>query len=340
MKSNTLVKTIIISFLFIQGFLAVNKTSNSQSVVLDTIQYKEKFIVLYENNLWDFTISPEEHSREKALTESMEIFTKYWNNDIPFASSYPDPGPIPDSIILIVTDEQREFVMPIYGRINSGFGWRSGVKHNGLDIDLDRGDPIKAAFDGKVRYAKFNEGGYGNLVIIRHFNGLETYYAHLTNINVKPNQIVKAGQIIGTGGNSGATWTGEHLHFEMRWMDHPFDPLKIIKYDSLCLFSDTLILTPQDFKMTQSHKAFYSYINGTGKPPQTYTNTTTTTTTTNTRTSYRVHPSQVPNYHVVKSGDTLSGIAYKYGTTIDALCRRNGLTKSSVLQIGQKIKLK
>jgi murein DD-endopeptidase MepM/ murein hydrolase activator NlpD len=231
--------------------------------------------------------------------------------------------------------------MPSYGRINSGYGWRSGVKHNGLDIDLKRGDPVKCAFDGKVRYAKFNEGGYGNLVIIRHFNGLETYYAHLTEINVKPNQIVKAGQLIGTGGNSGASWTGEHLHFEMRWMDHPFDPLKIIQYDSLRLFSDTLILTPQDFKMTQSHKAFYSYINGTGKPNQERVATNNNTNNaTETPVVHRIHPSQVPNYHTVKAGDTLSGIAYKYGTSVTALCQRNGLTKSSVLHIGQKIKLK
>jgi murein DD-endopeptidase MepM/ murein hydrolase activator NlpD len=343
MRYKFIIKSLVLSFLLIQGFCVLNFTSSSQNLPLDTIELKGEYIVLYENNIWAYTISPEEHKREVALTEGMDLFRNYWNNDITFACSYPDPGPIPDTITLVLTDVKRKFVMPYYGRINSGFGWRSGRKHNGLDIDLERGAPVKSAFDGKIRYAKFNDGGYGNLVIIRHFNGLETYYSHLNEINVKPNEIVKAGQIIGTGGNSGARWTGEHLHFEMRWMDHPFDPLKIIEYDSLRLFSDTLILTKADFVMKQSHKAYLSYINGQAVANNAKTSpapASTASASSNTRASYRVHPSEVPNYHIVKKGDTLSGIAYRYGTSVDALCRKNGLTKTSVLQIGQKIKIK
>ncbi|MGY8988335.1 MAG: M23 family metallopeptidase, partial [Flavobacteriales bacterium] len=125
-------------------------------------------------------------------------------------------------------------------------GWRGKVFHKGLDIDLRKGDMVKAAFDGKVRYSKFNNGGYGNLIIIRHLNGLETYYSHLTKINVKPNQIVKAGDCIGTGGNTGARWTGDHLHFEMRYMDIAFNPVLAINLDVFDLISDTLILTKKD----------------------------------------------------------------------------------------------
>ena len=329
-----LLLSISSTFIFAQTDVVTDSSD-----VLDTIPYNNKHIVLYKNNVWDYVISADELAYDKALSDTMKIFTEYWNNEITFASSWPDPGPPPDSVMFILVDSNRKFVLPHYGMITSGFGWRYGRNHKAIDVDLERGTPVRAAFDGKVRYAKYNTGGYGYLIIIRHFNGLETYYAHLTKLYVKPNQIIKAGQIIGTGGNSGAHWTGAHLHFECRWMDHAFDPLKIIEFDSLRLKSDTLILRPSDFKISQSHKAYLTNgVNGTSKGTAVNYggNVTSTPVKTNTSASGKV----IGNYYFVKKGDTLSAIARRFGTSVSKLCELNGIGKTSTLRIGQKIRIK
>ena len=88
------------------------------------------------------------------------------------------------------------------------------------------------SFTRKIRYSKYNDGGFGNLVIIRHYNGLETFYAHLSKLLVYPNQEVIAGDPIGLGGNTGHSY-GSHLHFEIRFFDVPFDPERIIDLDKI-----------------------------------------------------------------------------------------------------------
>jgi hypothetical protein len=286
--------------------------------VMDTIVYYGEKIILYENNTWEFLSDILDLERDREMADTMEIFTQWWNNEQTFVYSHPTKATIEDTVTIVLSDSARRFVLPYYDRINSGFGWRGRRAHNGIDVRLDRGTPIKAAFDGKVRYAKFNSGGYGKLVIIRHFNGLETYYSHLNTIYVEPNQIVKAGQIIGTGGNSGATWTGPHLHFEMRYKDKPFDPLLAIEFDSLRLHSDTLVLTAQSFQMTTTHK---------GAPRRN-----------NSAPSYTVDPNAT--YHTIRSGDTLGHIAIKYKTTVRRLCQLNNINESTVLRIGQKLRVK
>jgi murein DD-endopeptidase MepM/ murein hydrolase activator NlpD len=306
--------------------------------ILDTIQYNNKNIVLFSDNVWSYTSTLEELANDKAFTDTAKIFTEYWNR-ITFAYMYPDPGPAPDSVMIILTDSNRHFQLPHYGIITSGFGWRNGRAHKAIDIGLDRGEPVYAAFDGKVRYAEFNTGGYGNLVIIRHFNGLETYYAHLNKIYVKPDQIIKAGQVIGGGGNTGAPWAGPHLHFETRWYDHAFDPLKIINFDSLCLKSDTVILRPSDFVISQNHKSYVNNgVNNDGSTAK--VNYGGSENTTPVQTSPASSGKTIGNFYYVKSGDTLSGIAARFGTSVTKLCEMNGISKNSILRIGQKIKIR
>ena len=123
----------------------------------------------------------------------------------------------------------RGFHMPTPSRvITSNFGPRWGRMHRGLDVKVYTGDTICAAFDGKVRIVKYEAQGYGNYVVIRHPNGLETYYAHLSKHLVKENQVVRAGQPIGLGGNTGRS-TGSHLHFETRLCGVALNP---------CIFFD------------------------------------------------------------------------------------------------------
>ncbi len=310
---------ILMLFIFLFVFVIHGKSQENdfEIGIMDTIIYFGEKLILYENNTWEFLSDIQAMERDREMADTMKIFTEYWDNEQIFAYSSTEKQSFPDSLAIILTGNDRRFALPFYNTINSGFGWRGRRVHNGIDIRLNKGEPVKAAFDGKVRYAKYNNGGYGKLVIVRHFNGLETYYSHLNHIYVQPNQVVKAGQIIGTGGNTGATWTGDHLHFEMRFMDKPFDPMLAIEYDSLRLKSDTLVLTTESFKITQTHK---------GEPTKRGSS------------SYQIDPNAT--YHTVRSGDTLGHIAIRYRTSVDRLCRINKINRNTVLQIGQKIKVR
>ena len=335
---------IITRLVAFSGLVLMSLTSAAQwqtTTVIDTVEANGKQIVLFSDNVWSYVSSMEDLARDKAIADTARIFTEYWN-DITFAYMYPEDKPLPDTVQFALVDSLHKFTPPLLGGITSGFGWRSGRVHKAVDIGLDYGTPIRATFDGKVRYAQYNTGGYGNLIIIRHFNGLETYYAHLSKMYVKPGQMVKAGQVIGGGGNTGAHWSGPHLHFECRYRDHAFDPLKIMCFDSLDLKMDTLTLTANDFKVSQTHKAYVADgVNGTG----TGTGTTTkqyggSTTNENDYKGTTATGTAIGNYYVVKKGDTLSAIARKYGTTVDKICKLNGINKNSILRLGQKLRVR
>lgn len=337
----TKTRTTLTAFI---GFLLMSLTTAAQwdsTKVVDTVEANGKKIVLFSDNVWSYVSSIEDLARDKATADTARIFTEYWN-DITFAYMYPEDKPLPDSVQIVLTDSLHGFTPPLLGGITSGFGWRSGRVHKAVDIGLDLGTPVRAAFDGKVRYAQYNTGGYGNLIIIRHFNGMETYYAHLSKMYVKPNQMVKAGQVIGGGGNTGAYWAGPHLHFECRYRDHAFDPLKFMSFDSTALKMDTIILTAADFKISQNHKAYLADgVNGTGTG-STYSSNQVggSTSTEHDYKGSTATGTAIGNYYIVKSGDTLSAIARKYGTSVDKICSLNGINKNSVLRIGQKIRVR
>jgi hypothetical protein len=128
---------------------------------------------------------------------------------------------------VIYIDSITKFTMPVPGKKTSEYS----RLHTGWDLNLKEGEPVKSAFDGRVRYAGFNNGGYGNIVIVRHGSGIETWYAHLSSASVVPGQRVKCGETIGLGGSTGRS-TGPHLHWEMRYKDVPLDLAKIIDYGS------------------------------------------------------------------------------------------------------------
>ena len=167
----------------------------------------------------------------KTFYDTSAIYRENWDNNLTF--SYKTKS-YKASKVICFTDSIHGYSYPIEKRMSSGFGRRHHSHHYGIDIPLNTGDKIVAVFDGKVRYAKYNNGGFGNLIIIRHVNGLETYYAHLSRIKVKPNQVVKAGQVIGLGGNTGRSY-GAHLHFEVRYQDKPLNPELLFDTDGFCL---------------------------------------------------------------------------------------------------------
>ena len=161
-----------------------------------------------------------------------------------------------DTTILVLCDNKTNFYAhPIKKRINSEFGYRKRRFHYGIDIDLDIGDSVKCAFDGMVRIAKYHKG-YGNVVVVRHFNGLETVYGHLSGFRVRENQMVKAGTMLGYGGNTGRS-TGPHLHFEIRYLGTPMNPRKVVDFEKFNLYCDTLFITNKTFEKAKS-KTYYT----------------------------------------------------------------------------------
>jgi murein DD-endopeptidase MepM/ murein hydrolase activator NlpD len=212
-----------------------------------------------------------------------------------------------DSIheLTLCDENSGGYAHPFLGDVTSSFGPRKRKFHYGIDIDLETGDQVVAAFDGKVRIAK-KSASYGNVIVIRHSNGLETYYAHLSKINVEIDQNVYAGQSIGLGGNTGRS-RGSHLHFEVRYLGQPINPMEMISFDDRKLISDTFRLS----------KSTFSYVKEVQK---------------------LAYSTSRHKIHVVRKGDTLSGIAKKYGTTAKSLAQKNKLKMSATLRPGQKLK--
>lgn len=257
------------------------------------------------------TLLENEDEVDEDSEEIDSLLGSFWETNQIFA--YRKEEALRDSIKIALVDSTRQFCNPREGKVLYGFGPRKRRNHKGMDIRLKTGDPVVAAFDGVVRYAHKNRRGFGNLVVIRHFNGLETYYAHLSKINVQSLQAVKAGEVIGLGGNTGRS-RGAHLHFEVRYHDKAFDPERIIDFEKGMLKTDTLLITKDIFEIKRKPKSK----NQTGTEV--------------------AKPSDI-TYHTIKKGDTLGKIAIKYGTTITRICKDNKITRKTKLKIGRKLKI-
>ena len=226
-----------------------------------------------------------------------------------------------DSALINLTEPTDcGFVLPFNGNVTSEFGWRKRRPHYGTDIDLETGDTVGAAFDGMVRIAKLNRS-YGNVVIIRHKNGLETVYAHLSKILVEAGQTIEAGQIIGLGGNTGHSF-GSHLHFEMRYLGQAIDAEDFIDFTAGILKNNTVMITKSDVETKYDLRALHSR----QKRDLNLTRVTGS-------------KSKHGKSYTVRKGDTLGRIAQRNHTTIKAICKKNGIKQTKVLRLGQKLKV-
>lgn len=229
-----------------------------------------------------------------------------------------------DSAVIRLTEPTDcGFVLPCKGNLTSVFGWRKRRPHYGTDINLETGDTVVAAFDGMVRIAKLNRS-YGNVVIIRHANGLETVYAHLSKINVEPGQMVEAGQNIGLGGNTGHSF-GSHLHFEMRYLGQAMDTEDFIDYATGTLKKNECLITRADVENKYDLRALHSR----HRKDLNYARNN----------SGKTKSGGKGRVYVVKKGDTLGRIAQRNHTTIAAICKKNGIRQTKVLQLGQRLKI-
>ncbi len=185
-----------------------------------------------------------------------EYLVPLWYTDFPAHRVNPmgrtNVATLPDEINLMLIHDSAEFCFPVRSRKTSNYGWRWNRGHHGVDIGLRTGDPVHAAFSGTVRVAG-RMGGYGNCVVVRHANGLETLYGHLSRINVKPQQEVSAGEVIGLGGSTGNS-TGPHLHFECRFLYQTFDPEWILDFETYGLRTRRLHLDKSYFGITKPRR--------------------------------------------------------------------------------------
>jgi hypothetical protein len=182
----------------------------------------------------------------------------YWDtlNLDPYNFNFKDLG---GTLQLPILESDCGFMLPVVGKISSGFGYRWGRPHAGVDIELHTGDTVNAAFDGVVRMSRWYYG-YGNCVVIRHHNGLETLYGHLSKRIVNPGDLVNAGQVIGLGGSTGYS-TGPHLHFETRFMGKAFNPQNFIDFKTDSLLKDTLVFDTNSFAAPKPvyYNPYYRY---------------------------------------------------------------------------------
>ena len=224
----------------------------------------------------------------------------------------------------------RRFCMPTTNRVvTSNFGARWRRQHKGLDIKVYIGDTIRAAFDGKVRVVRYERRGYGNYVVIRHPNGLETIYAHMSKHLVGENEEVRAGQPIGLGGNTGRS-TGSHLHFETRLCGVALNPALMFDFKNQDVVGDEWTFRRATYNQESAEA---TRLRGTGgvyrggdglyDAPS--------------KSSYQANSGDV-RYHKVKKGETLSAIARKHHTTVNALCNLNRIKKTVTLRPGQILK--
>jgi len=231
----------------------------------------------------------------------------YSNFDILRVHYVHDRTVSPDTIVL------GNYVHPAKYKATSFYGVkrRRGRTHWGVDIPFPEGTPVVAAFDGIVRVSAYNNGGYGNLVVIRHDNHLETYYAHLHRRLVNPGQMVKAGDTIGLGGNTGRS-RGNHLHFETRYLGQHFNPARIIDFQNHKLACDTLYIGGKIIK-TNTDAVAQNRSNQTGDAS--------------------------PVYITVRKGDTLGHLARRHKTTVDRIKRLNNL-RSDLIREGQRLRIR
>lgn len=215
------------------------------------------------------------------------------------------------------------YASPIEGKkvITSRYGWRRGRPHKGIDIDLVTGDHVRSMFDGVVRFARYSSG-HGRTVIVRHFNGLETAYAHLSKYAVKVNDTVKSGQIIGTGGTSGNA-RGSHLHLIASYKGNYINP------EYLFDFSEKNNVRDQNIWITK--KWVTSHFHTSKRQSQLDLLTTKSMALASQEKENR------KKIHIVSRGDTLSGISSKYHVPLSRLCKTNAIRKTTLLKIGQKL---
>ncbi|MCA0233669.1 MAG: peptidoglycan DD-metalloendopeptidase family protein [Bacteroidetes bacterium] len=200
-------------------------------------------------------------------------------------------------------------------KVTSQFGPRWGRWHEGMDLDLNTGDPVYSTYDGIVRVTAYDGNGYGRFVLVRHYNGLETLYGHLSKITVEVGQLIKAGDMLGLGGNTGRSF-GDHLHYENRYEGNPFSPAWIWDFPGQTIRNERFVLTSKVWDHLRGGRSIDS--------------------------EFDISKAKVKRtvLHRVRRGETLDTIASKYGMSTSELAQKNHLRLTARLKIGQRLRVK
>ena len=301
--------TMTVCSLGVSAQQIVSKSAHSdmhKQLLANQAKSKEQFRLVEKNTFIDLIddVEPE-----------LDIYTEGWN------SKHVNPfkeADVPNSKVIDVTG----YFMPCPGRVTSNYGYRArfGRMHKGIDLGIQNNDTIYAAFDGKVRLSAYEAKGYGNYVIVRHPNGLETVYGHLNKALVKPEDVVRAGQPIALGGSTGRS-TGPHLHFETRFMGYAINPAAIFDFENQTTHTDTYTFSKSTYTQSRNYAPSKNMAKAEKQNP------------------YKKATSSRSTYKV-KKGDTLSTIARSYGVSTARLRKLNNLSSSDVIRSGQVLKLK
>lgn len=262
-----------------------------------------------------------------------DIYTEGWESDR--VNPYKNAN-VPQTKVIDV----RGFHMPIKGNfITSPYGYRPAFRrtHKGVDMRSAVGDTVYAAFTGKVRLTKFERGGYGFYVILRHDNGLETVYGHLTRFLVQPNQYVKAGQPIALSGNTGRS-TGPHLHFETRFMGYAINPAAIIDFANRTTHTDSYTFNKNNYTESRSYTPSRKYAAVRSTSSSSNNNSTASKSNRKYDNKTKKRSAERSTYKVRK-GDSLGKIATRNGTTVAQLKKLNGI-KGDKVQSGKVLRVK
>jgi hypothetical protein len=308
----------------LQPVQSMEKVSADAVDTLDTANPHIR-ILLMADYTWKYIKDP-------SYVASQEEFSEYWTHE------YPDPyrvslESLPEEIGIWVVDSLSQYRCPNQTKVYSKFGYRHRRRHQGADLPLQTGTPVYAAFDGKVRLAKYYKG-YGNLVILRHENGLETFYAHLSKIMVSEDDWVNAGSIIGLGGSTGRS-SGPHLHFETRYKGYAFDPEWLIDFESGILRHRFFTLKKKYLNASSNYvpedeQEEIDIIEG----------DTQEKVEAEKKAEEERKAAAAAQYHTIRQGDTLGALARKYHTTVKKLCQLNGISERTVLRLGKRLRVK
>ena len=299
------------------AFESLKSLCTSASDPIDTLDTANEHVkvILYGDNTWQYFKTPD-------FKKLAGVYDNHWDevNTNPYKLSLEN---LPSSWSIWLVDSLDQYHCPYQADVyyRGKFGIRRGRRHQGVDLPLKTGDPVYATFTGKVRMSKYF-GAYGNVVIIRHENGIETFYAHLSKRNVEAGDWVNAGDVIGLGGSTGRS-TGPHLHFETRYDGFAFDPQWLIDFKTGTLRHRLFVLKKKYFNIYSNYEQdFDDEIKNEEDDKK------------------EDAEKAAMKYYTIKSGDTLGRIAINNGTTVNALCRLNGITPKTTLKIGRRIRVR
>ena len=345
MSINKICTAIAVMTLFALGMTAQNLQSASN------FSKMHSDLLAKQNRVKDQIRVQEAQNYAADLYEECEpepdIYTEGWESNL--VNCYKDAN-VPNTKVLDV----RHYVMPVKGNyVTSQYGWRPkfGRTHKGIDLRAAVGDTVYSAFSGRVRLTRFERGGYGFYVIVRHDNGLETVYGHLSRFLVKPDQYVKAGQPIALSGNTGRS-TGPHLHFETRFMGYAINPEAIFDFANRCThtdhytFSKATYTQSRDYSPGKRYSAAKKSTTSREEKDATASKGKNNVKNEQKKEQASARPSsskksreESRSTHKVTEGENLTKIAAKNGLTVAQLKKLNGLTSDDV-KVGKVLRVK